>query len=245
MHIDLSQSGKAGLIAMLFVSGIGLTGLPDAASAATIFTTTITASQEVAPAGATASPAMGTGSLVLGNLTPTAMQFNFALIFDSVLDFGPIASGLTPGEIGAMFPGSERVVTMMHIHRGARGETGPVVYNPFDPATNLNDDVTVTMGLDGTTTITGSWGVGDGLEPIWTVALMDLLPAMTGEDVPFYFNIHTVADPAGAIRGQIVAANDIGAEAIAPVPLPAAAPMLLSALAGLVWLRRRRGQMPG
>ena len=236
MHITVHRSSATGSIKHAFVGLVGLLLAPGTAMAATVFTTTINAAQEVG-AGVTNSPAMGTGSLVLGNLTQAAMQWNFALVFDSVLDFGPIASGLSPSAIAMANPGSTSVVTMMHIHQAPRGANGPVVYNPFDPATNLTDDVMVTMNMDGTTTITGSWGVGDGLVPIWEVAQDFLLPAMTGEDVPFYFNIHTVADPGGAIRGQIVADNDVGA--VAPVPVPAAAPLLLSALAGLGWLKRR------
>ena len=239
MHITHSRSVGTGLFKHALVGLAGLLLVPGASLAATTFTTTLNAAQEVG-AGITDSPVTGTGSLVLGNLTEQAMQWNFALVIDSGLDFGPIASGLSPSDIAMASPGSESIVTMMHIHQGARGANGPVVYNPFDPSTNLTDDVMVTTNLDGTTTITGAWGVGDGLVPIWPTSQEFLLPAMTGEDVPFYFNIHTVADPGGAIRGQIVAANDIGA--IAPVPVPAAAPLLLSALAGLGWLKRRAGR---
>ena len=83
--------------------------------------------------------------------------------------------------------------------------------------------------------VTGEWDATEGTG----VTLLDFLPGLlalkTGEDAPFYVNLHTASDPAGAIRGQIVAANDVAA-----VPLPGALWLLGVAVGGLFLQRRHR-----
>ena len=57
------------------------------------------------------------------------------------------------------------------------------------------------------------------------------MAADPGEDVPLYWNVHTVADPAGAIRGQIFAT---------PVPEPTSLiGLALVGGAGLIMERRK------
>jgi CHRD domain/IPTL-CTERM motif/Prealbumin-like fold domain len=67
--------------------------------------------------------------------------------------------------------------TLMHIHRGAPGVNGPVVFDLGSPDSP----------------VTATW---DGMTPA------DVADLFAGN---FYVNIHTSGRPAGAIRGQIVA----------------------------------------
>lgn len=67
--------------------------------------------------------------------------------------------------------------TVMHIHRGARGVNGPVVFDLGNPVSPVN----------------ATWS---GMSPA------DVADLFAGN---LYVNIHTAGRPAGAIRGQIVA----------------------------------------
>ncbi len=206
-----------------------------AEAATTRFTTTLDFGQEVSPAGATMSPAMASGTLALTEVGPAAMRLSFDLLFDPVLDFRPLVNGASGGHHGGAphdFIGDpDTAVSLAHIHFAPRGAAGPVVFDLFDPVPE--SPTSVTFNPDGSTRVMGIWGPADGTAPIWDVA-MAMMTAMPGEDTDYYFNIHTLGDPAGAIRGQIVAAADV-----APIPLPAAAWMLLAAL-GLLGVRARR-----
>lgn len=66
--------------------------------------------------------------------------------------------------------------TVMHIHRGAAGVNGPIVFDLGDPASP----------------VMATWS---GMTPA------DVADLLTGN---FYVNIHTSGRPAGAIRGQIL-----------------------------------------
>ena len=88
-------------------------------------------------------------------------------------------------------------VTQAHIHRGARGENGPVVawLYPAGPPAELIEGRT--NGTLATGTITAGDLVGElAGEPL--DVLVDLIDA--GEA---YVNVHTSQFPAGEIRGQI------------------------------------------
>jgi serralysin len=219
------------------LTGAGLAGLLLMASpgmAATSFTTMLDQSQNISPSG---NPATGMGTLEIENATPTAMRFSYSLMFDSVLDFSQVAAGRSKAAIDMDFmgdPNANNIVNMMHIHQNVRGAAGPVVYGLFNPDTDFDDDILVEITGAGTK-ITGSWGPADGLEPIWDIFGTDLDPLGPGEDSNLYFNVHTVGNQAGAIRGQIVAA---------PVPLPAGAALLPAALGLAALAARRRPRRP-
>jgi hypothetical protein len=79
-----------------------------------------------------------------------------------------------------------------HIHAGSPGRAGSVVH-PI-----------VGGGDSASKTISGTWKVTDASQPL-TPALIESL--LTGR---LYFNVHTVANTGGEIRGQIVPTTGIG-----------------------------------
>ena len=78
---------------------------------------------------------------------------------------------------------SSGLVTASHIHRGATGVNGPIVYP---------------LSLVGFTQVAGSI----------TLTADDVADLEAGR---FYFNIHTTANPGGAARGQILLPKATGA----------------------------------
>lgn len=84
-------------------------------------------------------------------------------------------------------------ITQAHIHLGPAGENGPVVAFLFG---FVEGGVTVD-GLLATGTITAEDLVG----PLAGQPLSALIDAMNSGNA--YVNVHTVANPAGEIRGQI------------------------------------------
>lgn len=90
--------------------------------------------------------------------------------------------------------------TLMHVHRGAPGENGPVVFDLGDPASP----------------VLATW---TGMTPA------DVADLLAGD---LYVNIHTSGRPAGEIRGQIVPRSRdtfrfllTGAQQVPPVVTPA------------------------
>jgi len=93
-------------------------------------------------------------------------------------------------------------ITMAHIHAGAKGANGPVVaflFGPSDPAV-------------------------DAIHPVGTIRVANLVGPHAGNWKAFtdamakgelYVNVHSTANPAGVVRGQIPATK-------APAPLPPA-----------------------
>jgi CHRD domain len=90
-------------------------------------------------------------------------------------------------------------ITMAHIHLGATGTNGPVVAFLFPEA------------MDGVN--------GDGFEVAGTITAADLMGPLAGQTTlanlaqalrsgGAYTNVHTIAHPAGEIRGQIHPAAD-------------------------------------
>jgi len=189
--------------------------------AATEFIVNLDSSQEV---GALNDPvnATGQGTLTLVDLGGGNFQWDYEVTISPELNFSNVTG--MPG-----LDNGGRQVTGFHIHNAARGVNGSVIYGLYGPDHDNDDDVVAVLNGDNSTTFTGSWGPTDG-NPVGNInghATNFLLPAVAGEDVPFYFNAHTSINPGGETRGQIVA-----------VPEPTAC--LLCLLGGVPLLSRRK-----
>ncbi|MDN5845324.1 MAG: CHRD domain-containing protein [Candidatus Nitrosocosmicus sp.] len=86
-------------------------------------------------------------------------------------------------------------VTQGHIHSGALGENGPIVVTlfTFDPAQNPDQNGII---INGTITAINLEG------PLQGKVMSDLLTAINSNST--YVNIHTVQNPNGEIRGQLL-----------------------------------------
>lgn len=210
------------LAALLFC--VAATG----AHAGPIFVSFLDSTQEVgagtpnADGPVPALPATGNATLRLDGGSGT-----WSLFYEVVVD------GL---DWGALFDGTPRTpdtaddVTRFHIHSGARGANGPVVYGMFAPSHDFDADLSLTLLGPTTARITGTWSLLDG-NPVGN--LVDFVPALLaaapGSDLPLYFNVHTTSYPAGEIRGQLQAA----------VAVPATLALLVPGLVGLGLNRHR------
>jgi Ca2+-binding RTX toxin-like protein len=84
-------------------------------------------------------------------------------------------------------------MTDAHIHGGAEGEAGPIIFHFLDDAETEVDD--------GAGTITGGWDRDETDAAAEDMSVADVR-ALRAEET--YFNIHTNRDEAGFIRGQIL-----------------------------------------
>ncbi len=132
---------------------------------------------------------------------------------------GALALDTTAGTLGYLisFSGLSGPVTAAHFHAAPVGVAGPVVFN-----------------------LSGSTISGIGSSSGLFVGAMTGLTALQISAVQsngWYVNLHTAAFPGGEIRGQIVGGSFVPN----PVPLPASAWLMVSALgaAGLVARRRQ------
>jgi myo-inositol-hexaphosphate 3-phosphohydrolase len=155
------------------------------------YQSTLTSAQEVNPS--TATSASGTGLLELlpsGN----AIAFNLTI---KALDFGSFL-----GFANQTATTADDVI-LAHIHQGNRGANGPVVFD-----IKADADRKYTINADGSVTITGKWDSTDA-NPIPQTVIDSLKATASGSDSGFYFNVHTTANPSGAIRGQIAATTTL------------------------------------
>jgi hypothetical protein len=79
------------------------------------------------------------------------------------------------------------VVNIAHIHTGAVGVAGPILIN----TTVVPGEVTLTSGSGSFTRVA---------QPVTAAQMQGFLDNPAG----FYFNVHTVANPGGVMRGQLV-----------------------------------------
>ena len=125
-----------------------------------------------------------------------------------------------------------------HIHSAPSGSNGPVVIdlsNPTPGVGSLSDPAVVDFGLALDADIgAGTFGEFNGGVSLDS-SVFGALTGALGDEIAWYVNLHTAANPGGEIRGQLFVADIEGA----PVPLPAAAWMLFPAL-GLVRVIGRR-----
>ena len=158
---------------------------------------TLSGDQEVTPSG---SSATGTSILTL-NAAGDALEYSLTV---DGLDFGAFI-----GDGTAFTETTEDDVTRVHIHNAPSGENGPIVLGLIDLVASQYDDqdaddFEIVLNDDGTVTLTGVWEETDPN----TISLSNFVEtfreAEEGEEVPFYWNIHTEAFPAGEIRGQLV-----------------------------------------
>jgi Ca2+-binding RTX toxin-like protein len=111
------------------------------------------------------------------------------------LDWGPLLGQ------ASQTPGTADDVNGVHIHNAARGANGGIVLDW--PGGGDADDFAVSGVLaDGSRILTSNWETTDA-NPITGFAAT-FASATLGADVPFYVNVHTVANGGGEIRGQLV-----------------------------------------
>nr|WP_237691093.1 CHRD domain-containing protein [Paenibacillus caui] len=85
-------------------------------------------------------------------------------------------------------------VTQAHIHLGRRGENGPIVAFLFGPS---KFGISVRRGV-----IRGTLTRNDLVGPLRGKTIRDLVREMERGNT--YVNVHTVQNPDGEIRGQII-----------------------------------------
>jgi hypothetical protein len=187
------------------------------ALAATDFTMNLDSAQEVA-IPPVVSNGSGFGTMTLVDLGGGQFRWDYSITISSHFNFRNFSTALDNGG---------RDVTGFHIHNANRGANGGVVYGVHSPSHASPGSVSAILNPDNSTTFTGSWTALDG-NPVGNINTYgpSLLAAPIG-DVPFYWNVHTAAYPAGEIRGQIVA-----------IPEPATLGLAAIALLGLRRFRR-------
>src|SRR5262245_60912120 len=207
---DLNMSSRfLTCIAGLVLSAI-LSTSP--ASATTVFTASLTGSQEVPSNG---SSATGFGTFIL-NDAMTALTYNITVIG---IDF-----------TGTQTADPNDNLFAAHIHApAAPGFNAVVVFGffgaPFND-TSPNDRVLTPFASGVGGTVSGIWNAGEGNGTTLTAQLANLLAGNA------YVNFHTLPNfPGGEIRGQL-----------SETPLPAALPLFATGLGvlGLIGWRRKR-----
>lgn len=159
-------------------------------------TSELTTSQEVTPSN---NPEASGQSVLQLNSAGDALSYTLTVFG---LDFGQFI-----GDGTAFTPDTSDDVTKVHIHNAVRGENGPLAFALIDLedlAVNDqdNDDLIISRNEDGSVTLQGIWETSDpALIPL-SDFVNTIRGSAAGEDIPLYWNVHTVGSPAGAIRGQ-------------------------------------------
>lgn len=194
-------------------------------------TATLTGAQEVPPVD---SPAIGQAAFRLWDDNGTR-SIGYQIRIEGI-DFGPATDG-DPGTE----PTEPLDATALHIHFAPPGENGPIQYGMLGPSHDVNGNVTFTQQTPDRWLIEGSWDVGDGNpgQPFADVnaAIAAILAVPPGEATPFYLNAHTVRNPMGEIRGQLIRLD------IAQVPEPGALGLLALGLSVLALAQLRHARL--
>ena len=144
------------------------------------FTAMLDGNQEVPPV---ATVAAADATL---ELNPAGDQLQYSIELTGV-DLDGLQTPLDPNDD----------LTALHIHQAARGDNGAVV---FDVLADADGVVSPAQG-----SIVGIWDDTDGPSQISPLAAL-FRGTVEGSDTEFYINVHTVGNPSGEVRGQIVAA---------------------------------------
>lgn len=178
-----------------------------------LHTSQLTASQSTVNGGLGGGSSSGTGN---ANLVVFDTEDGFVLDYEitlSGLDFSTFASGFDDTDA----PGDD--VVGFHLHNAARGETGGIAFGivgsvtdetPLDPTSTDDPDRQITVDNENNRIqISGTWSPGEGAQDPGEFADA-IVNAEEGEEVPLYLNLHTEANKAGEIRGQVIRGADAG-----------------------------------
>lgn len=159
-------------------------------------TSELTIGQEVTPSN---NPKASGQSVLQLNSAGDALSYTLTVFG---LDFGQFI-----GDGTAFTSDISDDVTKVHIHNAVRGENGPLAFALIDLedlAVNDQDkdDLIISRNEDGSVTLQGIWETSDpALIPL-SDFVNTIRSSAPGEDIPLYWNVHTVGSPPGAIRGQ-------------------------------------------
>lgn len=160
----------------------------------------LSGAQEVVPADAPTTPSPGVVSTGTGEFEMEVAQ-----------DLSSITFTLTATITGA---------TQAHLHCGRAGENGPVVVPLMTPSEQGTDATGNALG-EGTITNATIVATAEGCEeaigrPVRNVASL----AAAALDGLIYANVHTLTNPGGEIRGQVISGGDEDEGAPTPEPQP-------------------------
>jgi hypothetical protein len=122
---------------------------------------------------------------------------------------GTVTLEPTPGEMTLSYKvtlNNIDKVTMAHIHKGKASENGPIIVTLF------NSPSSPTGKLNGNNTLVQGNIIADNLEGLLAgKRIPDLIKMIKDNDV--YVNVHTIQNPKGEIRGQILPVSSPAATA--------------------------------
>ncbi|MFN9264164.1 MAG: CHRD domain-containing protein [Acidobacteriota bacterium] len=111
---------------------------------------------------------------------------------------GRLAAGVVTFDVNYTIPG-DSTITGLHIHTGAAGINGPVIFN---------------TGIPGTASVTApSNGIGNLVYPVEVnaanAAQVTALEGLFDSPADYYINLHTSTNPGGLIRSQMFDTEEI------------------------------------
>jgi hypothetical protein len=183
------------VLAVLVVVGSAVAGCGNAASTTT--TVAATTSSSVGPGGA--APVRIVIPLSGAEVVPpvqTAASGTFTLFVEG----GPSPTG-SPRVSYTLEVANITDATAAHIHLGAKGATGDVIVPLFTGPTKT--------GTFSGVLAEGNLSANDLTGPLQGKTLQDVLAVVLAGQT--YVNVHTVANPDGEIRGQIIVPGASGA----------------------------------